>query len=70
VSSYDWLGSLALRPIGLIGGAAAGTALGVPRTLTASAVLVFLTCTLGAAQPGIRRMRALQPAKPAPTAAL
>lgn len=64
VSSYDWLGSLALRPVGLAGGAAIGAAIGIPTTLGAAGALILTTCVLGALSPGIRGLRAPTPLVP------
>lgn len=57
VSSYDWLGSLALRPVGyaVAGGLAAG--LGDTSTLVIAAVLVLATRMVAVAMPGVRAIR-------------
>jgi hypothetical protein len=54
VSAYDWLGSLALNPLGtaLIGPIAAGV--GIPATLIACAALVTLVNVLVLMIPGVR----------------
>jgi hypothetical protein len=59
VSAYDWLGSLALNPIGaaLIGPVAAG--IGIETTLIACAALVLLVDVWALTLPGVRRMRAV-----------
>jgi MFS family permease len=56
VSSYDWMGSLALRPIGYVSAAAIAAALGVPATLAAAAILMLLTRILGLAPVDVRRL--------------
>lgn len=43
VSSYDWMGSLALRPIGYLGAAAIGAALGAGPALAVAAAAVIAT---------------------------
>ncbi len=61
VSSYDWLGTLALRPVGLAGAAAVAGAVGVRSTLLAASVMICLTCVTGALSPGIRSLRSAGP---------
>jgi MFS family permease len=65
VTAYDWLGSLALEPIGLalIGPVAAG--LGISTTLWLSAVALTLLQAAVLAVPSVRRLEAV-PAEPAP----
>jgi MFS family permease len=57
VSSYDWLGSVALRPVGLACAAAVADAVGIrPALLTVSSILAAI-CVAGALSPGIRGLR-------------
>jgi hypothetical protein len=58
VSSYDWLGSTALMPVGLILAAPAQAALGTGAVLLVSALAVVALSALAVAIPGIRRMPA------------
>ena len=57
VSSYDWLGSFALIPIGYALAGPLSTALGNENTLEASAVWLLLTSTLVLFLPAIYRFR-------------
>ncbi|GGZ70793.1 MFS transporter [Streptomyces echinoruber] len=56
VSSYDWLSSVALRPLGYALGAAAGTG-DVAGVLCALAVLVLLSRLVSLAYPSVRHLR-------------
>jgi MFS family permease len=62
VSSYDWMGSLVLRPVGYAVAATAAGAFGPETILASVAVLVVVSRLAGAAVPGIRRLRRLEPA--------
>jgi MFS family permease len=61
VSAYDWLGSLALNPLGtaLVGVVAAG--IGVRTTLLACAVLITIVNAAMLLIPGVRHTRAVAP---------
>jgi MFS family permease len=61
VSAYDWLGSLALNPLGtaLVGPIAAG--LGIRATLIACAVVITVVNVLMLLIPGVRNTRAVVP---------
>ena len=59
ISSYDWMGSLTLRPVAYAGAAAFSAHVGLAPTLCAAGVLILSTRILGAALPGVRRMRTL-----------
>jgi hypothetical protein len=61
VSSYDWLGSLALRPVGLASAAAIADAVGIRSALLMASVILGAVCVAGALSPGIRGLRAAQP---------
>lgn len=57
ISSYDWMGSLVLRPVGYAGAAAVSATIGLAPTLLSAAVLIFLTRIATAALPGVRALR-------------
>jgi hypothetical protein len=61
VSAYDWLGSLALDPVGvaLIGPIAA--ALGMQATLLGCAAIVTALNLWALTIPGVRRLRSVEP---------
>lgn len=65
VSSYDWLGSLVLRPVGLSCAALVGAAVGNGVTLAVGAGLVIVTCLAGAVSPSTRNLRVSETALPA-----
>jgi hypothetical protein len=56
VSSYDWLGSNALLPVGLLLAAPLGAALGTGSALVLSACVAVAVCAVMVAVPGVRRM--------------
>jgi hypothetical protein len=62
ISSYDWLGSVALNPIGyaLIGPVAA--AIGIGETLVVAGVLNVLVCFSVVLVPSVRAIRSEAPA--------
>jgi MFS family permease len=64
VSSYDWLGSTALMPVGLILAAPVEAAIGARTTLLVSAAATLVATAAVCAVPGVRRMRAAGPARP------
>lgn len=61
VSSYDWLGSLALRPVGLAGAATIAGTVGIRSTLLAASVMICITGVAGVLSPGIRSLRSAGP---------
>lgn len=69
VSSYDWLVSLAAQPLGVIVAPVALHLWGEKLPFAASAVLVAAVCAGTALVPGVRNLRAEQPAEPEPRAA-
>jgi MFS family permease len=70
VSAYDWLGSLALNPIGaaLVGSIAAG--LGVAETLLLCAALATAVNLFVLTLPGVRQTAILPPAAPQPASSM
>ncbi|MEO3871131.1 MFS transporter [Nonomuraea sp. B12E4] len=62
VSSYDWLSSQALRPVGYALGAAVAATGAVTAALLMMAALVALPRLLSLTFPSVRRLRALEPA--------
>lgn len=67
VSSYDWLGSLALGPVGLIAAGPVAAAIGLDAALGACALLIIVPTALALLSPGLRNLRAGAPTPPAPT---
>jgi hypothetical protein len=65
VSSYDWMGSLALRPIAYAGVAAVAAQVGVTRTLVLGAALLVVSRVLAVAPAGVRQLGGAPPAPPA-----
>jgi MFS family permease len=59
VSSYDWLGSLALLPVGYLLAGPLGEAFGAADVLAVGATLGFALAVAGLAIPDVRRLRAL-----------
>jgi MFS family permease len=67
IASYDWMGSLVLRPVGYAGAAAISAQVGLAGTLGGTAAFMVLTRVLGAALPDVRRLRtAAETAGPVP----
>jgi MFS family permease len=66
VSSYDWLGSLALRPIGFFGAAFLAAAFGAAQTLIVAAALVVASRLAGLLFADVRRL-SNTPMQPQPT---
>ena len=62
VSSFDYLGSLTLMPVGFVLVGPAADAFGVRTTAVWASVLTGAVCLAVAATPGLRRLRALAPA--------
>jgi hypothetical protein len=62
VSSYDWMGSLALLPLGYLLAGPAGEALGATEVLTVGAAAGALVLACGLLVRGLRDLRRLEPA--------
>jgi len=58
VSSYDWLGSIALQPAGVALAGPLAFAIGVPATLLGSAAIQASACIALSLTPSVRRLRA------------
>jgi predicted MFS family arabinose efflux permease len=58
VSAYDWFGSLAFQPIGLVIAGPAAVAIGVSTTLWISAAGILAMALLAVATPSVRRLEA------------
>ncbi|TDD61519.1 MFS transporter [Kribbella antibiotica] len=56
VSSYDWLGSLALRPLGYVSAAALAAVIGTTTTFIVAATLIVLTRIGGLCLPDVRAL--------------
>ncbi len=65
VSSYDWLGSLSLRPIGFVAAAWLADLVGVATTLAAAAVLVVASRLAGLLPRDVQQLTSAPPAEPA-----
>jgi predicted MFS family arabinose efflux permease len=59
VSAYDWFGSLAFQPIGLVLAGPAAAGVGISTTLWIAAAGVLLMAALAVATPSVRRLEAL-----------
>lgn len=66
VMAYDWLGSLALAPVGLALVGPISGALGLSTTLVAAGVLLTICQTAVMAVPSVRRLQARPQAEPTP----
>jgi len=67
VSSFDWMGSLALLPLGyLLAGPLAG-AFGAVEVLVVGGLLAFLVQLAALVTPGVWRLPAIQPNSPTPS---
>ena len=62
VSAYDWMGSLALLPLGYLLAGPAGEALGATEVLTFGAAAGALVLAAGLLVRGLRDLRPLEPA--------
>ncbi|MFG2863680.1 MFS transporter [Streptomyces sioyaensis] len=62
VSSYDWFGSLAFAPLGLLVAGPVAAHLGVGRTLAGCAALIVLATAAALLSPQVRGLRAPRPA--------
>ncbi|HEX5995227.1 MAG TPA: MFS transporter [Jiangellales bacterium] len=59
VSSYDWAGSLALRPVGLLGAAGLAGLVGIPTALFTVAALLVVTRVAGLLVKDVRSLRSV-----------
>ncbi|MGV4982053.1 MFS transporter [Streptomyces sp. NRAIS4] len=59
VSSYDWFGSLAFAPLGLLIAGPIGAAVGTSRALAGCAALIVLATTAALLAPQVRNLRAV-----------
>ncbi|HEV8648685.1 MAG TPA: hypothetical protein VG276_04610 [Actinomycetes bacterium] len=57
VSAYDWLGSTALRPVGLVAAGPIATAVSVRTTLLGAATLVVVSSLALLSLPSVRSLR-------------
>ncbi|MFD5734058.1 hypothetical protein ACFWIY_14635 [Streptomyces sioyaensis] len=62
VSSYDWFGSLAFAPLGLLVAGPVAAHLGVSRALAGCAALIVLATAAALLSPQVRGLRAPRPA--------
>jgi hypothetical protein len=62
VSSYDWMGSLALLPLGYLLAGPAAEAFGATEVLIVGGTLGLVISALGFAIPDVWRLRSLSPA--------
>ncbi|WP_342593487.1 MFS transporter [Streptomyces inhibens] len=58
VSSYDWFGSLAFAPLGLLVAGPIATQIGIGHTLAGCAALIVLATSAALLSPQVRRLRA------------
>jgi hypothetical protein len=56
VSAYDWFGSLAFQPIGLVVAGPAAAAIGTSTTMWIAATSVLLMAALAVGTPSVRRL--------------
>jgi predicted MFS family arabinose efflux permease len=56
VSAYDWFGSLAFQPLGLVLAGPAAAAIGASSTLWIAAFGTFATCAIAVATPSVRHL--------------
>jgi uncharacterized membrane protein len=64
VSAYDWFGSLAFQPVGLIVAGPAAAAIGISTTLWIAAAGSLVIAALSVATPSVRRLEARPAASP------
>jgi predicted MFS family arabinose efflux permease len=57
VSAYDWFGSLAFQPLGLVLAGPAAAAIGASTTLWIAAFGTFATCAIAVATPSVRHLK-------------
>ena len=67
VSSFDWMGSLALLPLGYLLAGPAAEAFGAVEVLIAGGLLAFLVQLAALLTPGVWRLERLQPNSPTPS---
>ncbi len=67
VSSFDWMGSLALLPLGYLLAGPLAERFGAVEVLVVGGVLAFLVQVLALITPGVWRLRAIQPNSPTPS---
>jgi predicted MFS family arabinose efflux permease len=56
VSAYDWFGSLAFQPLGLVLAGPAAAAIGASTTLWIAAFGTFATCAIAVTTPSVRHL--------------
>jgi predicted MFS family arabinose efflux permease len=61
ISSYDWFGSLAFAPLGLLIAGPLATSIGISQTLVACAVLIVAATVTALVSPAVRNLRADRP---------
>jgi MFS family permease len=67
VSSYDWMGSLALLPVGFLLAGPLAEAFGAVEVLIVGGLLAFVVQVVGLVTPGVWRLKAIQPNSPRPS---
>ena len=67
VSSFDWMGSLALLPVGYLLAGPLGEAFGAAEVLVAGGVIGLVVALAALATPGVWRLERLQPNSPRPS---
>ena len=67
VSSFDWMGSLALLPLGYLLAGPLAEAFGAVEVLVVGGVLAFVVQVLALITPGVWRLPAIQPNSPTPS---
>jgi MFS family permease len=67
VSSFDWMGSLALLPIGYLLAGPLAEAFGAVEVLVAGGLLALAVQVIGLVTPGVWRLERLQPNSPRPS---
>jgi len=67
VSSFDWMGSLALLPLGFLLAGPAAEAFGAVEVLVAGGLLALLVQIAGLVTPGVWKLERLQPNSPRPS---
>jgi hypothetical protein len=67
VSSFDWMGSLALLPLGYLLAGPAAEAFGAVEVLVVGGVLALLVQLVALATPGVWKLERLQPNSPRPS---
>ena len=67
MSSYDWMGSLALLPVGFLLAGPLAEAFGAVEVLIVGGLLAFVVQVVGLVTPGVWRLKAIQPNSPRPS---